>query len=117
MNYTIVGGESVISAESIKEVSEEVSVSATDPFVPGMDIWIDTAATDAVFSAYTTAEADAKFVDVAGDTMTGSLVLAANPTVALGAAPKQYVDAMVTVSTADASGTPARDGLLWVKVV
>ncbi len=35
---------------------------------------------------------DAK-VDLAGDTMTGPLVLAADPTVALEAATKQYVDA------------------------
>jgi hypothetical protein len=34
---------------------------------------------------------DAK-VDLAGDTMTGALVLSADPTVALGAATKQYVD-------------------------
>jgi len=37
---------------------------------------------------------DAK-VDLAGDTMTGALVLSADPTVALGAATKQYVDTQV----------------------
>lgn len=39
-------------------------------------------------------ELDAK-VDLAGDTMTGALVLSADPTVALGAATKQYVDTQV----------------------
>jgi hypothetical protein len=34
-------------------------------------------------------------VDLAGDTMTGALVLSADPTVALGAATKQYVDTQV----------------------
>ena len=96
---------------------DEVSVSAVDPYTIGMDLWIDTAATDAVFSAYTTAEADAKFVDVAGDTMTGALTVPVAPTAVGHATSKQYVDAIVTISTADASGTPARDGLLWVKVV
>lgn len=38
---------------------------------------------------------DAK-VDLAGDTMTGALVLSADPTVALGAATKQYVDTSVS---------------------
>lgn len=42
---------------------------------------------------YTKAESDAKFVELAGDTMTGALVLPGNPTAALQAAPKQYVDA------------------------
>jgi len=49
--------------------------------------------------------------------MTGDIVLKGNPTAALHPAAKQYVDAVVTVSTANASGTPARDGLLWMKVV
>jgi hypothetical protein len=41
----------------------------------------------------TTAAADTKYVDVAGDTMTGFLTLNANPTAPLHAASKQYVDA------------------------
>lgn len=35
-------------------------------------------------------------VDLAGDTMTGALILSADPTVALGAATKQYVDTSVS---------------------
>lgn len=41
----------------------------------------------------TDTEGDAKYVEVAGDTMTGPLVLPGDPTAALQAAPKQYVDA------------------------
>lgn len=37
---------------------------------------------------------DARYVKKAGDTMTGLLVLSADPTAALGAATKQYVDAV-----------------------
>jgi hypothetical protein len=39
---------------------------------------------------------DARYVKKAGDTMTGLLVLSADPTAALGAATKQYVDAVST---------------------
>lgn len=39
---------------------------------------------------------DALYVKKAGDTMTGLLVLSADPTAALGAATKQYVDALTT---------------------
>lgn len=45
-----------------------------------------------VANTYTQAAADAKFVDVAGDTMTGALLLNANPVTGLAAATKQYVD-------------------------
>ena len=47
---------------------------------------------------------DAK-LDLAGDTMTGLLILSADPAVALGAATKQYVDANAgTIYTADGQG-------------
>jgi hypothetical protein len=63
-------------------------------------------------SALTQAEGDAFYVDVAGDTMTGFLTLSADPTAALHAATKEYVDAHgvitwnnragnVTLTTAD----------------
>jgi hypothetical protein len=48
---------------------------------------------------------DTSRVAIAGSTMTGLLVLSANPAVALGAAPKQYVDAYFPVSVANA-GVP-----------
>jgi hypothetical protein len=38
--------------------------------------------------------ADARYINTAGDTLTGALVLAADPTAALEAATKQYVDAL-----------------------
>ncbi len=37
---------------------------------------------------------DSRYIEVAGDTMVGDLVLNADPTLALGAATKQYVDAV-----------------------
>jgi hypothetical protein len=40
--------------------------------------------------------ADARYINVTGDTMTGSLTLSGDPTSALHAAPKQYVDALST---------------------
>lgn len=40
--------------------------------------------------------ADARYINTAGDTMTGALVLAADPTADLEAATKQYVDALAT---------------------
>lgn len=45
-------------------------------------------------TGYTSGDPDK--VDVAGDTMTGPLVLSADPTTALGAATKQYVDAQAS---------------------
>lgn len=57
------------------------------------------------------AEADARYVELSGDTLTGPLVLAADPSVALGAATKQYVDAaMPTGLIAPFGGTVAPAG-------
>jgi hypothetical protein len=47
---------------------------------------------DSTADAYNKIESDAKFVDVAGDTMTGPLVLPADPAAPLQAATKQYAD-------------------------
>ena len=44
---------------------------------------------------YTQTQSDTRYVQVAGDTMTGFLTLSANPTNNLHAATKQYVDGMV----------------------
>jgi len=49
----------------------------------------------------TAIEGDAAYVEVAGDTMTGPLVLNADPSAALGAATKQYVDGGITTHAAD----------------
>lgn len=53
-------------------------------------------ATTAVQSSDMTSLLDATYVNVAGDTMTGTLTLAGNPSTNLEAAPKQYVDAETT---------------------
>ena len=42
---------------------------------------------------------DARYVNVSGDTMTGDLILSSDPTVALEAATKQYVDGKTAVGT------------------
>lgn len=52
-------------------------------------------ATTPVVTGDITALVDATYVNVSGDTMTGALILNADPSVALGAATKQYVDAAI----------------------
>lgn len=64
---------------------------------------------------YTPASA---FVDTAGDTMTGPLILSADPSAPLGSATKQYVDGKtsppeVAVQAAEPS---APNILLWVDI-
>ncbi|MDV2502682.1 MAG: hypothetical protein RX318_01855 [bacterium] len=44
------------------------------------------------------ARGDARYVELGGDTMTGLLVLSADPAAALGAATKQYVDAVGNIT-------------------
>jgi hypothetical protein len=125
---------------------EEVIVSATAPTGPPTELWLDTASpSEAAGSVAKTGDtmtgelilpgdptvalsaAPKQYVDSkigassgsvakTGDTMTGELILPGDPTVALSAAPKQYVDSMVTVSTVPPTGTPARDGLIWIVV-
>lgn len=59
--------------------------------------------------------ADARYVNVGGDTMTAPLVLPGNPSSALQAAPKQYIDArtpQVTVASTAPSNPAVND--LWV---
>jgi hypothetical protein len=53
---------------------------------------IDINSIDLSATHYTKTESDSRFVNTNGDTMTGFLTLHANPTSALHAAPKQYVD-------------------------
>lgn len=63
------------------------------------------------------AELDAEKLALAGGTMTGSLVLSADPTVALGAATKQYVDAKTyaldDLSDVTAAAPATNDFLQW----
>jgi len=69
-------------------------------------------AVTAASASYTKAEADAKFVDIVGDTMTGALTLSADPTAPLQAATKGYVDKKVVVAP-DPPPTPLSDSLWW----
>jgi hypothetical protein len=64
-------------------------------------------------STYTKAEADAKFVDVIGDTMTGALTLNADPTAPLQAVTKQYVDSRPGIVISDTPPPAPLDNMLW----
>jgi len=61
---------------------------------------------------YTESEADSRFINTAGDTMTGALTLSGNPTSNLHASTKQYVDTVASgvvggsVASADKWTTP-----------
>ena len=59
-----------------------------------------------IISGEDLASNDARYVQQSGDTMTGQLILAANPSNVLGATPKQYVDVAYTGSLI----TSASDG-------
>jgi hypothetical protein len=60
---------------------------------------------------YDVAAMDARYINNAGDTMLGQLILNADPTVALGAATKQYVDNLPRV-TSVAAGTGLTGGTI-----
>ena len=64
---------------------------------------------------YTKLEADNAFVNVAGDTMTGPLVLNADPTAPLQAATKQYADGKASDAPID-NRTYGRYNQTWVDV-
>lgn len=69
-----------------------------------------------IFARLTEAQADALYVELAGDTMTGPLTLNADPTVALHAATKQYVDGLiadVTVTVSATAPTTPVVGQMW----
>ena len=57
----------------------------------------------------TETDADALYVEVGGDTMTGPLVLDDDPTADLGAATKQYVDDAVGIPNVQLYSNPSRD--------
>jgi hypothetical protein len=63
--------------------------------------------------SYTKAEADTKFVDIVGDTMTGALTLSGNPTAPLQAATKQYVDSKAPIIVSDTPPPTPLDNTLW----
>ena len=61
----------------------------------GIKVTANVENTTTLTNYYNKTEADARYVEVAGDTMTGLLVLSGDPVAALGAATKQYVDGLV----------------------
>lgn len=70
---------------------------------------------------HTDIRGDARYVELAGDTMTGDLVLNADPDTALKAATKQYVDnadkGFRQVSVFEADGTFSKASFPWLKRV
>lgn len=61
-------------------------------------------------NVYTKSEAETRYVNVAGDTLTGLLTLSGNPTANLHAAPKQYVDAGDAAANANANTRVLKSG-------
>ena len=62
---------------------------------------------------------DARYVDTNGDTMTGALILSGNPTAALGAATKQYVDSQPRSNVrwmTSLTGTTLNSAGVWIDV-
>jgi hypothetical protein len=88
--------------------------------VPGGGAAIDITNVPAGNIAATTVQAalnelDAEKVKKSGDTMTGSLVLPANPTAALEAAPKQYIDQVMPIGIITMfGGAAAPVGGVWL---
>jgi len=70
-------------------------------FIGGSDLRVNLRITNDVapsyaFISYSPVDPDGRYVAKAGDTMTGALILNADPSVDLGAATKQYVDSKVS---------------------
>jgi hypothetical protein len=69
------------------EGGQKHTISESAPANPGVgDVWVDPAA-----------PGESTYLELAGGTMTGPLVLDADPTEVLGAATKQYVDGSIPV--------------------
>ena len=103
----------IINMGSNKIQSLAAPVLATDAATKQ---YVDSAVGSATSGGATTAYVDAQValrVAKAGDTMSGALILDANPTVALGAATKQYVDTGDTAAqtTANTALTTANTAL------
>jgi len=75
----------------------------------GIKVTANVENTTTLTNYYNKTDSDARYVEIAGDTMTGDLILNANPTVALGAATKQYVDGLIDsgMKTPDGFATDA----------
>lgn len=80
------------TAASTSATSAAASATAASTSASSAATSASSAATSASSAASAASSAVSGKVDKAGDTMTGPLILSGNPTNALGAAPKQYVD-------------------------
>jgi hypothetical protein len=90
--------------------SDVVWVGTDAPVDPTVEMWWDSDEPPA--SLFDQALADTLYVSLPGDTMTGPLVLPANPVAAMEAATKQYVDTTAVTR----NGTPTDNpmiGTLW----
>jgi Chaperone of endosialidase len=89
----LVGGPVAFSIHPDSVVSNQPVMLPADPVLPmeaATKQYIDTRVIES--GGLDLATAEALYVNVVGDTMTGPLVLPGNPAAALEAAPKQYVD-------------------------
>lgn len=96
--------------------------TAAQNFLLGASVW--STATAGTFQTYfnyswSKDEADARFVNAAGDVMTGALTLPGNPTIGKHATTKEWVEALVlsvtTLTEAPNDGQPyARQSIGWV---
>ena len=84
-------------------IINEVTIATVQP-VDGSEFWVDPTGTPPLDQT----AADARYINTAGDTMTGTLVLAASPSATLEAATKGYVDGKIwygTLAAYNAIGT------------
>jgi hypothetical protein len=98
----ISGGGANAGDYYIAVTANPTTPETADPGIPGIGgtdvgngdlvLWNGTIWQQVQGSGLTQAEADQLYVSLAGSTMTGALILDADPTNALGAATKQYVD-------------------------
>jgi microcystin-dependent protein len=101
--------------EEWHDVTGEVYVGPEEPLSEIVEWWIDTTTgsakyrdpdtgdfvllIDGSFSGISVGEADARYVNIAGDAMTGLLALSGNPTTPMGASTKQYADSVVPIGS------------------
>jgi hypothetical protein len=98
-NITVLNGSGVLGNTSIDLA--DFGSPVTNSFVKiTTDSKGRVSATTSVVALDITSLVDATYVNVGGDTMTGFLILNADPVAALGAVTKQYVDAAVAAATA-----------------
>lgn len=85
------------SLQTARNINLSGEVSGSASFNGASDVTIN-ATVNANAKYYPRAEADAKFVDAAGDTMTGALTVPVTPTASGHATAKQYVDNLFSLA-------------------